>query len=75
MTFEEVKAAIESLSAPDKQRLIKEVDMRLCCELMADAEFREGMAGQCMDVMDRMPETVRQRMEQFLKATGRGRKS
>jgi hypothetical protein len=75
MTFEEVKAAIESLSAPDNRRLVKEVAMPLCCELMADAEFREGMAGQWMDVMDRMRETVRQRMEQFLETTGRGRRS
>jgi hypothetical protein len=75
MTYEEVKAAFGQFTRDEKQRFLEEVGMSLCQEMVSDSEFMARRMPRCLEMMGQMPQAMRQRMQEWMGAAARGKKS
>ncbi len=75
MKYEELKAKFERLSREEKQRFMEAVGLGLCKEMMSDSAFMDRMMPRCMEMMSRMPETMRRRMQGWMGGAPGGRRS
>lgn len=63
-----LKEEINRLSTEDKRRLMEEIGLPLCKELMCDPGFMNKM---CTEVMNNVPETFRGKMQDMMGAWSR----
>ncbi len=75
MKYEVLKAEFDGLGREEKQRFMEEVGLGLCKEMMSDSVFMDRMLPRCMEMMSQMPETMRRRMQEWMRSMPGGKKS